>query len=360
MDDLTPLHQLMDAAQTDGVQLFQPRQAWRILPDLFAPWITDEGKDYWVSLGKAATFHADKDETGQVVRTFLDAGQSGPAGVLVYYMVGDDVVGDEGPTVTLEFLATDGEPVRTIHVRPDGYDDLSDDEKGFDPGPWIVLKPGVCRFVWDLRHEGASRVLGNKLAGEANLGPLVVPGTYQARLSVTRSSGDTQSLTQSFDVVNDPRAEVSDADLDAQLEALLVIRDKVSEAHDGVTAIRSVRRQLETWKERADMSDESDSSAGSLMAKLDVIETELIVPGEHKDTFGLNERSRLNQKLASVISVIASADAKPTMQSLEVAAMYSSEIDDQLVRLSEVLETDLVEFNALMSEADLPAVGQDV
>ena len=360
MDDLTPLHQLMDADHTDGVRLFQPRQAWRVLPDLFAPWITDEGKDYWVSLGKAATFHASKDETGQVVRTYLDAGHSGPAGVLVYYMLGDDVLGDEGSTATLEFLATDGEPVRTIHVQPDGYDDLSDDEKGFDPGPWIVLKPGVCRFVWDLRHEGASKVLGNKLAGEANLGPLVVPGTYQARLSVTGSSGDTQSLTQSFEVVNDPRAEVSDSDLDAQLEALLRIRDKISEAHDGVTAIRSVRRQLATWRERADMSDESDSAAASLIAKLDAIETELIVPGEHKDTFGLSERSRLNQKLASVISVVASADAKPTTQSLEVAAMYSSEIDEQLVRLGEVLETDLVEFNALMSEADLPAVGQDV
>lgn len=342
------------------MRLFQPRQAWRVLPDLFAPWITDEGKDYWVSLGKAATFHADKDETGQVVRTYLDAGHSGPAGVLVYYAIGDEVLDDPGSTVTLEFLDMDGRLVRSIHPQQEGYDDLSDDEKAFASAPWIPVKAGVCRFVWDLRYEGSRKVLGNKLAGEANLGPLVVPGTYEVRLSVTTSSGDTQALTQSFDVVNDPRADVSDADLVAQLEALIGIRDKISEAHEGVTSIRTVRRQLEAWRQRADMGGDKEAFARSVIAKLDAIETELIVPGEHKDTFGLNERSRLNVKLASVISIIASADAKPTTQSLEVAAIYAAEIDDQLGHLKEILETDLIEFNTLIRDTGLPAVEQDV
>jgi hypothetical protein len=73
-------------------------------------------------------------------------------------------------------------------------------------------------------------------------------------------------------------------------------------------------------------------------------------------TFGLNERSRLSEKLASVISVIASADAKPTTQSIEVATIYSDQIDEQLARLREVIETDLTEFNSLISKAGLPAV----
>ena len=99
MDDLTPLHQLMDAEQTGGIRLFQPRQAWRILPSLFAQEVTDKGKDYWVSLGKQATFHAAKDETGQVVRTFADAGHSGPAGVLVYYALSEDILEDGDPRI---------------------------------------------------------------------------------------------------------------------------------------------------------------------------------------------------------------------------------------------------------------------
>ena len=41
MDDLTPLHQLLDnasAVEAASVHLFAPRRAYRILPDLFAGW----------------------------------------------------------------------------------------------------------------------------------------------------------------------------------------------------------------------------------------------------------------------------------------------------------------------------------
>ena len=108
------------------------------------------------------------------------------------------------------------------------------------------------------------------------------------------------------------------------------------------------------------MSVDTEGAAGTLMSELDAIEAELMLPGEHKDTFGLNERSRLNEKLASVISVIASADTKPTTKSLQVAEMYSDQIEEQLGRLKEVLEGDLVGFNALMKRTDLPAVEQEV
>jgi hypothetical protein len=179
-------------------------------------------------------------------------------------------------------------------------------------------------------------------------------------LSVTSSSGDTQTATQSFDVVNAPRVEVSHVDLDAQFGALIGIRDTIFEAHRGVTTIRSLRRQLGGWQERSDMSAGTEGAAGVLMSELDAIEAEPMLPGEHKDTFGLNERSRLNEKLASVVSVIASADTKPTTQSLQVAEVYSGQIEEQLSRLKEVLEGDLVEFNALLKRTDLTAVEQEV
>ena len=76
LDDLTALHQLVDSAEDETSQLFQPRKSWRVLPDLFDAWIANEGKDYWVSLGKAATFEVGPDETGQPKRSYFDAGES--------------------------------------------------------------------------------------------------------------------------------------------------------------------------------------------------------------------------------------------------------------------------------------------
>ena len=40
--------------------------------------------------------------------------------------------------------------------------------------------------------------------------------------------------------------------------------------------------------------------------------------------------------------------------------MYSEQIEEQLDRLKQLLEGDLVEFNALMRRTDLPAVEQEV
>jgi len=355
LDDLTPLYQLMEADPDPEPRLFKPRDAWRILPDLFAPWLTTEGKDYWVSLGKAATFHAKPDETGQVSRTYVDAGESGPRGVIVTYVLGNGATG-EGASVALDFVDGDGGLVRRFEPEPPGRDQMSDDEKAFHSGPWITTKPGINRFVWDLRYEGSTKVLGNKLADAANQGPVVVPGSYQVRLVVADPSGESQTLTEGFEVRNDPRVEVSQEDLEEQLEALLGIRDHISRAHAAVSTIRSIKKQLAHWRERSDLGEEAGTAAGSLEEKLHEIEDRLMLPGEHKDTFGLNEPSRLSQKLASVISVIASADARPTQNSLQVAAKYSAEIDEQLVKLDDVFEKELGAFNALMAEADLPAV----
>jgi hypothetical protein len=357
MDDLGPLHQLLDDPTTGETRLLQPRRAWRLLPDLFEPWIKTEGKDYWVSLGKQATFEAKADEWGQVQRTFLDAGEAAPVGAVVTYFLGEDVTAREGgQSFSLEFANSEGTIVRSFGTKPEGYDEMDDDEKAFNAGPWVPVTPGVNRFLWDLRHAGSTKVLGNKMASEANKGPLVVPGTYDVRLVITNGEGETTTLLQSFEVVNDPRVDASQEDLEGQLDALLQIRDKISEAHEAVNRIRSVTGQIDAWVARSDLGDEARSAAETLKKRLAEIEGELIKPGKHEDMFGGQEPARLNAKLASVISVIASADAPPTIQSLELSAKYSGEIDVQLERLDEVLGKDLKGFNTLMRRAKLPAV----
>ncbi|MBW3667128.1 MAG: glycosyl hydrolase [Actinobacteria bacterium] len=355
VDDLTPLYQLMEGDPNEAPRLFEPRDAWRILPDIFGPWVTTEGKDYWVSLGKAATFEAEPDETGQVRRTFLDAGESAPMGVMVTYLLGEDAT-EEGWSLALKFVDGDGEVVRRFEPEPPGRGDMSEEEKAFYAGPWITTKPGINRFLWDLRYEGAIRVLGNKLAKEANTGPLVVPGSYAVRLIITDPSGKTETLTEEFQVRNDPRSQVSQEVLEEQLEALLGIRDHISRAYEAVKTIRSIKSQLSHWANRSDIGDDAREAARDLESKLHKIEDKLMVPGQHEDTFGLNEPSRLSEKLASVISVIGSADAKPTRNALEVAGQYEAEIDDELDKLEEIFEEDLAEFNALVAGADLPAV----
>jgi hypothetical protein len=294
------------------------------------------------------------DETGQVRRKFLDAGEAGPMGAVVTYILGDDIA--EGSDLALEIRDAAGDLVRRVGTKPEGHDDMDEDEKAFNAGPWITATTGVNRFVWDLRHAGSNRVLGNKMASEANQGPLVAPGTYEVRLVVSGPEEESSSWSESFEVMRDPRVEVSVEDLGRQLDALLAIRDKISAAHEAVAAIRSVTRQIGAWSARSDLDEEARSLAEGLTKKLSDIESELIKPGKHEDMFGSQEPARLNEKLASMISVIASADAPPTEQSLELAAKYSGEIDEELERLADLLAGDLARFNELMAAAELPAI----
>lgn len=353
LDDLGPLRQLMDGEPDRAPRLFEPRNAWRVLPDLFHAWIPTDGKDYWVSLGKAATFVAGPDETGQPRRTYLDAGESGPNGVVVTYVLGEEDLEKE---VTLEFADAKGDVVRRFGPEPEGRKEMSDDEKAYHSGPWITKKEGVNRFVWDLRHEGATKVMGNKLGGEANLGPLVVPGVYEVTLTIGADGDPSSTLSARFEVRNDPRSDVGVEALEEQTDALLEIRDKLSQAHEAVNDIRSLKSQLGAWLDRKDLDDEIRAAAEDLKKKLHDIEDTLMLAGEHTDTFGLNEPARLSEKLASVISVIGSADGRPTANALEVAALYSGQIDEQIAELEAVMAEDVDAFNAALAGAGMPAI----
>ena len=368
LDDLTPLHRA--AASADSVGLYAPRRTWRVLPGVMDFISATEGKDYSIGLGKPVTFVASRDDSGQSQRRFLDAGESAPAGAIVYYSLpegvaagattdtgaADSSVSGDGPAaaVSIAFHDAGGALIREFRPKPAGYDELSDLDKALDPGPWMPLKAGVNRFVWDLRHPGTMRLRGNKTGEEADRGPLVLPGAYQVRLRV----GD-RTFAESFEVVNDPRSPANLDELREQLECILEIRDKISAAYAGVQRIRNTSGEIERWCARLTRHGGQDAAVeagNALREALAAVESVLILPGEHTDTFGLHNRVRLNAALASVVSVMDSADARPTAQARALAEEYMARIDHELGRMDSLLDNDLRSFGDLVSEADLPPV----
>ena len=348
MDDLTPLRQLA-AAQDDGNRLFATRPAVRIVPDLFAAWTTSEGKGYAIGLTTAATFVAKKTATGHIRREFLDAGEGAPHGALITYVLGE--APDADTPVALTIRDADGAVVRSFTPKPAGYDEWDDKRKAMEPGPWIATGAGVHRFLWDLRGEGSARVPGDKTAGAAYTGALVLPGAYTVELTV----GDA-TLSTDLTVINDPRSPASMDELRAQHELLTALYAKVTGVHQAVIRLRDVREQLAGWKQRLAGHDDVIAQIDTLTAKLDEVEDPLILPGEQKDTFGLNEKTRLNAALGSMIALVGSADARPTKQAGELTADYFGQIDDHLETLDQALSGDLATVNAAIRAADAPPV----
>lgn len=357
MDDLTPLHQYVthntQHATRNTPHLFQPRTTYRILPDLFAAyWGPGEGRAYGLGLGKGAIIDAKKNDHGQLELTVLDGGKGADQGAVITYALAEAPAADV--KCTLAFLAANGTVIREFSPKPAGYEKLDDKDKALDPGPWMPVKAGLNRFVWDLRHAGATRLRGNKTAGEGNNGRFVLPGKYQVRLTV----GETV-LTEAFEVVNDPRVQTPRADLEAQDALLQEIYGKLSALYDGMATLRDVKAQAQSWADRLGKKKNGAAvveAVGELVKKLDAIETVLILPGEHDDTFGLNEAVRLNAKLSALIPIVGSADRRPTRQAGELFQAYAKQADDQLRNLHALLSDDLETLNSLIQETNVAPI----
>lgn len=354
MDDLTLVRSLVHSApDATTMQLFVPITALRILPDLFSAFFPDdEGKSYGVGLGKAIMAVNKKNEDGQMEMKVLDGGQGRTRGVVLHYWLPTAPAADA--TISLGFYDADNKLVRSFAPKPAGYDKLDDKQKGLNPGPWMPARQGMNRFVWDMRHQGAVKVAGNKTASEADHGPLALPGEYSVRLTV----GD-ETVSQSFAIVNDPRVQTSLAELQAQFDLLQRIYGKISECHKGVNLLRDVMAQVKGWAERMGKRQNGQpiaEAAQALAKKLEAIEAVLILPGEQADTFGLNVRVRLNAKLASLIPIVGSADRAPTKQSGELFAVYAAQADEQLAQFQALLDGEVEALNSLIQETSLPAI----
>ena len=338
LDDLTPLHQISDQALEEQAYLFKPRDAYR--PTTVRVLRTPApGKNY-VQLGDSsvAAFRETRNPDGETTRTYLDAGHNPPGGVVVNYHLREK---PEDETA-LTFMDSQGREIRTFTSGAN------------DDGPKVPAEAGMNRFVWNTRYPDARKVPGDVTTKDRLTGPKASPGTYQVRLTV-----GNYAATESFAILKDARISATQEDLQAQFDLLIAIRDRLSETHDSINQLRNVRLQVGEWasRTRGHTSEQVVSDASQeIHDKLGTIEMELI-QAEAKSAFdSLRIPTRLNDKLAELTSVVASADAVPTKQSYEVFESLSGRIDRQIVLLEEVIDKDVSNFINLIHELDIPAI----
>jgi hypothetical protein len=308
------------------------------------------GKNYQLAQGVAATSYEVQTPEGDAQRIFLDAGKNPPDGVIVTYYLQQKPAEE----VTLRFLDAQGQPIKAFSSKATNEQRSANAPRE----PRVPGEAGMNRFVWNMRYADARGVPGDATTERSLTGPLARPGAYQVQLNV----GD-QTYTRSFEIRKDPRVSATLADLEAQFALLLQIRDKLSEAHDAINQLRSIRRQVDDWVRRTTGQSEAQSAgdavahaAKGLLNTLSGIEEELIQWRAQVPQDQLNYPSRLNAKLAALTSVVASGDGAPTRQSYEVFRDLSQRIDEQLVQLRQVIDTDLLAFNTLIQASKIPAI----
>lgn len=367
--------------------LFAPRETVRYKSGLRRFHAGGPAKGYLSVGGLAVTTYQDPKPGSPL--TFFEAGRNPTDGVVVNYYLKDKPEGE----LTLTFLDAAGNEIKSF--KSEGTDDsgqrpagdvgahsgapapTADDEKKGDDHdkkePKAPAEAGMNRFVWNMRYPDATPVPGAIFWAGSTDGPIAAPGRYRVRLTV---GGETHE--QPFAIVKDPRVAATQADLDAQFDLLLKIRDHLSRTHAGINQLRDIRAQVEGWEkrisgqgaggrgqgtedstQRSALSPQSSAlleAAAALKKALGDVEEELIQHRAKALEDPLNFPIRLNNKLASLSGAVASADVAPTRQAYAVYDDLTTKIGQHLITLATIVETDVSEFNRRVRALDLPAI----
>lgn len=226
-----------------------------------------------------------------------------------------------------------------------------------DPKPSIAK--GHQRVSWDLRYPGATEFPGMIMWAASTRGPLAPTGQYQVRVTA-----DGVSQTQPFTIERETTLlkNVTDADLQAQFDLAMQVRNRTSQANDAVLLIRGIKQQIDDRVKKLDTGKPGSKPSPALVAardvaaKLSAVEGEIYQVKNQSSQDPLNFPIKLNNKIAALQGVIESADARPTDQSREMYQTLSAKLDVQLQAMDKVIKTDLPKLSQLLRGRRLDAI----
>lgn len=301
IDDLTPLQQLSSEIAVKESILYQPMPTYRM--------------------------------AGSNRRDPKLEGENHPNGVMIHYFIKKL---DDKAEVKIDILESDGDTIRTFSTK--AKDKLNQ----------ITVKAGGGRFVWDMRYPGYKTFPGMVFYGSPNQGPKAVPGKYQVRLTV-----NGKSQTQEFEILKDPRLNTSPEDFQAQFDFLMKVRNKVTEANEGIINLRKIKEDLGYLKNKLG-SDEKNKDMMDTIKKfeeeLNTIENNIHQTKNQSVQDPLNYGIKLNNRLAHLMVEQAQGDFRPTKQGEEVRSKLSQMVDEELTKLKTTIDNNLYKINQMAKE----------
>ncbi|MDD5542015.1 MAG: glycosyl hydrolase [Acidobacteriia bacterium] len=328
LDNLAPLEQWSPKVEAEDVHLFVPR-----------PTIRYRAGGFFRGSGATAV------------------GQNPPNGVVVNYFLKSAPKGD----VTLAFLDQAGKTVRSFTTTKKKTEESAEDreaaarERGAPAAPVPPKTSGMNQFVWDMRYQPPTLIEHGVLWNRGGtLGPLAVPGKYTVKLTV-----DGKDFTAPAEIIPDSRVTTSQADLEAQLNLSLTLRERMTSISKSVNQISAVQKQLTDLEKNLGDDPKFDSlkkTAKDLDQKFQDVKQKLYQTHLREVEDVLNYPIQLYNKFSALIGWVQSADAAPTQAEFETADELTGRLNAALDQFHELISKDLAEFNRQARQEDVPNI----
>ena len=213
-------------------------------------------------------------------------------------------------------------------------------------------RKGINRFTWNMRHESAITFRGMiNWAGRGGA-PAMAPGTYTVKMT----AGNNAPITYTYEVKPDPRSTATVADLTEQTRFALQVRDKFTQANQGVIEIRNLKTDLKDREPKMT----SNAAFGPLVKKfadsLSAVEDSIYQTKNQSGQDPLNFPIRLNDQIGGLMSFVMSGERRPPKQAYDVYGVLGPKLDVQQARLERIIATDLPKVNAMLKAAGQPEI----
>ncbi len=324
LDDVSPLRQMNAANSADDFHLYQPAAAIRLhFPD-------------------------------EVDRK-RPVGDNPPKGAILYYYLKSKPADKE--EITIDISDAQGKRVRQLsNLKESNQEQPPEWPDREKPADLLPADAGMNRFPWDFRSDPPIQTPGAFYSGEPPRGPLVVPGTYQVKLTVKG-----RSQTASLEVKPDPRiqSEVTAADLQKQAELAAKVQQDIDALHRAINQIRALRNNLQTlekWTAAGSPNSAVIAAAKALDQKMSPVEAGLIQVKMKSSEGNLRYPNMLNEQYASFNDIIQSVDQAPTAQQLLVYDDLHARLTALLAQWQQIASADVPAVNDLMRKNGVPTL----
>ena len=303
LDDLTVLHQIDQNTTNKEINLFKPKTSYRT--------------------------------RGRGGKETLTEGTNLPNGVIVHFNVKN--FSPDKDELSIHFKEHDGTIIKTY--------------KSNDEVDKLEIKSGGNTFVWNTLYEGAE-ILDSMIFWSASFsGAKAVPGKYKV---VLEKNGESQE--QEFEILPDPRSEVSISQMRLQFDFVNKVNATVDKAHKAIKNIRQIRKKLEEFDSNFSENESVINlveKAKQLNSSLTEIEKALYQTKNRSRQDPLNFPIKLTNKLGHLNSLVTSNDFPPTNQDELVRKELTAEVENHILKYQKLVSQDLKYFNEEFASLNL-------
>jgi photosystem II stability/assembly factor-like uncharacterized protein len=207
---------------------------------------------------------------------------------------------------------------------------------------------GLSRVEWSMRLKAPKVPPASVIAGEATIGPRVVPGTYTVRLTRGKDVLSTRLV-----VGLDPRSKYTAADRQLQFDASMRVYRLLGDLSFDVDRINGVRDALLERAGELDKTDPLGNALTSLADKSDLVRKKIVAT---KEGGAITGEERIREKTSQLYGALVFYEGKPADYYIARIDSLSHERQDVVDEFNSLIATDLKAMNLRLTEKKLEPI----